>query len=137
MELRSGQRSDPEMIKVLAPLGPDRHVPPPQGVSRQSSREEQLAWAEELGRGLEAALTQANEGAVVPEDVEEKTHSVRGRDGNEILLYIARPLSADGPLPGQRHGPDVSGADAGRVRGRRIGAREPRRARGADLITAY
>jgi acetyl esterase len=100
MELHSDPRSDLKMIKLLAPLGRDRNVPPPEGVSRQSSREEQLAWAEEFDRGLEAALTQANEGAVVPDDVEEKTHSIRGRDGNEILLYMPVPFPRRAPCPG-------------------------------------
>jgi acetyl esterase/lipase len=103
IDLRSDPRSDPKMLSVLAPLHLDRNVPPPQGVSRQSPREEQLAWAEEFDRGLEGALTQANELAVVPDGVDETTHTIRGRDGNQILLHIARPLSADAPLSGVVH----------------------------------
>jgi hypothetical protein len=40
MDLRSDPRSDPRLIKVLAPPGLDHNVPPPEGLSRRSSRRE-------------------------------------------------------------------------------------------------
>lgn len=102
MELGSDPRADPRMIAALAPFGlAGRAAELP--VTRRSPLEELLAVAlstEQAFDGLFGALL-----ADVPRahGVEMRTLSITGVDGNEIELYVHRPIGAAGPLPGLLH----------------------------------
>ena len=102
MELRTDPRADPRMVALLARFGLDvtaATLP----VNRASPVEELLAVAaasEQAFDGLFAALL-----ADMPEPsgIETLTLTIEGVDGNDITLYVDRPIGAAGPLPGLLH----------------------------------
>lgn len=102
MDLRSDPRSDPRMLAAMAPFGLDgRAAELP--VTRASPLEELLAVAlatEQAFDGLFGALLAD---VPAPHGVETRTLTIRGVDGNDIELYVHRPIDAAGPLPGHLH----------------------------------
>lgn len=102
MELRSDPRTDPRVAALLAPFGLDveaADLP----VDRSSPLDARLAVAaasEQAFDGVFAALL-----ADVPEasGVETRTLRIEGADGNDITLFIDRPIGVPGPLPGLLH----------------------------------
>jgi acetyl esterase/lipase len=102
MELRSDPRADPRMVAALAPFGLDaRAAELP--VDRQSPLDERLAVAvatEQAFDGLFGALL-----ADVPaaHGVETRTLTIRGVDGNDVQLYLHRPIGVAAELPGLLH----------------------------------
>lgn len=102
LELRTDPRSDPRMVALFAPFGLDVTAPP-LPVDRQSPVEELLAIAaasEQAFDGVFAALLADVRKA---EGVESRVETISGVDGNDITLYIDRPVGASGPLPGLLH----------------------------------
>jgi acetyl esterase/lipase len=90
------------MLALFSPYGLDV-CSPPLPVDRHSPLEELLAVAaatEQAFSGVFEAL-----GATVPAagGVHGSTETINGVDGNEITLYIERPLENAGPLPGLLH----------------------------------
>lgn len=102
VDLRSDPRADPRVIAALAPFGLDRAAPPPQ-VGRTSSREAQLSYLAEREASMEAVLAALVADLPPIDGVGHSTETVTGVDGNDIALYISRPLSAAGRLPGVLH----------------------------------
>ena len=98
MELRSDPRADPRLVAALSPLGLDRAVAPPT-VTRNSTREELLDWADKYERDFETAFAAALVGAPAIEGINRTTVTITGTDGNAIELYISRPHGINRTLP--------------------------------------
>jgi acetyl esterase len=115
MDLGSDPRSDPRMIAALAPLGPDKATPPPP-VGCASPREEQLAYVAASETNFETVFATWVADLPAIDGVGHSTETITGFDGNDIALYISRPLDRTGALPGVLHihgGAMVSLAAAG------------------------
>lgn len=102
LELRTDPRADPRMVALFSPYGMDA-CSPPLPVDRHSPLEEVLAVAaatEQAFAGVFEAL-----GATVPatEGVRSSTETIKGVDGNDITLFVDRPVETTGPLPGLLH----------------------------------
>jgi len=96
--LKTDPRIDPRLLAALASLGLDG-APAPVAVRPDSSMEaklEYLAANEDAMGGLFARLV-----ADLPPitNVERRTETIRGQDGNEIKLYIHLPLNGRGARP--------------------------------------
>lgn len=101
MSLATDPRTDPRLAAALTAFGlADQAAEPP--VNGDSSLAECLGFAaaaEEGWRGLFGLLA-AN--TLPPSNVSVREHSIRGRDGNEITLFIHAPADHDAgsrPLP--------------------------------------
>jgi acetyl esterase len=101
LEMRSDPRSDPRMVAALAPFGLDgAGAPPPVGAT--SPRADRLEFAMAGEAGFEAVFAALVAG--LPEaEVERRTETIEGGDGNPVTLHISRPRGATGPLPGVLH----------------------------------
>jgi len=102
MALRDDPRADPRMIAALAALGIGGPAEP-SPVHAGSPLEELLAHCTEAEAGYELLF-----GVLVAElppvqGVERRVEVIRGDDGNDITLYVHRPLDATAPLPGILH----------------------------------
>ena len=100
--LGTDPRADPRLVATLVALGLDGHTEPPP-VSARSPRAEQLEFAAAAEAGFEMLFGALYEGLAPLEGVETETRTIAGVDGNEISLYVHRPATADGPLPGVFH----------------------------------
>jgi acetyl esterase len=102
MDLGSDPRSDPRMIAALAPYGLDKATPPPP-VGCASPREEQLAYVAAAEANSEALFIALVADLPAIDGVGHSTQTITGLDGNDIALYVSRPLDRTGPLPGVLH----------------------------------
>jgi acetyl esterase len=102
MELRSDPRSDPRMLAAFAPFGLDV-TSPSLPVSRQSPIEELLAVAAAAEQAFDGVFGALLSGVPAAEGVQTTTETITGVDGNDITLYVHRPIDATGPLPGLLH----------------------------------
>src|SRR3954470_2913467 len=100
MTLRTDPRADPRMIAAMEPIGL-ADPPPPTPVDASSTLDDLLAWVSESEAGMSTlfdALITAPVGGV-----ERTVEVIRGLDGNDITLFIHRPASTTGALPGLLH----------------------------------
>ena len=96
--LATDPRADPRMVAAFAVFGLDQRtgsIP----VSPESARDEQLAFAVEAEARVEETLNALFAGLPPVEGVESETITTAGGGGNEIKLYIHRPVGVTGPLP--------------------------------------
>lgn len=90
------------MVAAFAPFGLDvRAAELP--VSRQSPLEELRATGAALEQGFDGVFGALLAGIPRPTGIETRTLSITGVDGNEITLYLHRPIGMAGPLPGLLH----------------------------------
>lgn len=101
-ELRTDPRADPRMLSLFAPFGLDVESPP-LPVDRTSPIEDLRA----AGAAAEQAFTDVFAALLTDmpraAGVETRTLTITGSDGNDIALYVDRPIGAAGPLPGLLH----------------------------------
>ena len=102
LELRSDPRSDPRLVAAFAPLGLDVAAPT-LPVTRQSPLEELLGVAAATEQAFDTVFSILLADAPTPEGIETRTETIKGVDGNDITLYVDRPVGAHGPLPGLLH----------------------------------
>jgi pimeloyl-ACP methyl ester carboxylesterase len=102
MDLRSDPRSDRRMVEALAPFGLDV-TPPPPPVGRTSARDKQLAFIAKSEAKYEALFAAMVADLAPIDGVSHSTATITGFDGNDIALYISRPLGKTGLLPGVLH----------------------------------
>src|SRR5512139_936020 len=89
--LGTDPRSDPRMITALAPLGLDGLLPPPP-VTPDSPLPERLAYAALAEEAIVAMLNALAEKAPVADGVETEIVTITGDDGNDVTLYISKPV---------------------------------------------
>ncbi|TMS52451.1 alpha/beta hydrolase fold domain-containing protein [Mycobacterium sp. DBP42] len=95
-------RSDPRMVKALAPFGLDGRAPSPEiGVDAPLS--ERLALVATTERGLGAVFDTLGEAIPVVDGVTTTSTTISGSDGNVVTLYISRPDGRGDALPGVVH----------------------------------
>ncbi len=101
MQLKDDPRADPRMVAAMEPFAMNV-MPPPSPVDASSPEEaihEHVAAAEAGFGAVFAAFFDD-----LPElEVERRTEVIPGVDGNDITLFIHRPVGQEGPLPGIVH----------------------------------
>jgi len=102
MTLRSDPRADPRMVAAMEPVGL-ADAPPPTPVDASSSMDELLPWVDEAEAGFAMLFDALNGDMPDVVGVDRSVEVIRGIDGNDITLFVHRPASADGPLPGVLH----------------------------------
>jgi acetyl esterase len=102
LQLRSDPRADPRMIKAFAPFGIDVTAPP-LPIDRRSPIEDLHAVAAAIEQAFAGMFGALLDGVPRPEGIERHTETITGADGNDITLYVDRPVGAQGPLPGLLH----------------------------------
>ncbi len=122
MALRDDPRADPRMIAALAPLGLDG-PPEPAPVDISSPIDALLEFGAAAEEGFSALGDVLSAGSPPVEGIERRTEIIRGVDGNDISLYLHRPVDLDGPAPCivHTHGGGMvilQASDAGYVRWR-------------------
>jgi acetyl esterase len=90
------------MIKAFAPFGLDATAPP-LPVNRRSPIEDLHAVAAAIEQAFAGMFGALLDGVPRPEGIERHTETITGADGNDITLYVDRPVGAQGPLPGLLH----------------------------------
>ncbi len=102
MDMRTDPRADPRMVAALGPFGLDgRAAELP--VTRQSPYEELLAVATATEQGFDGLFGALLRDVLAPQGVEMRTLTIRGVAGNDISLYVHRPIGVSAPLPGVLH----------------------------------
>ena len=102
MTLATDPRADPRMVAALAPLGlAGRADPVP--LTADSTLAEIRALAALGEPGFEQLFDHLFEALPPVEGVESRTEVITGVDGNDISLYIHRPVGEIGPCPGILH----------------------------------
>lgn len=95
-------RSDPRMVKALAPFGLDGNLPAPRATP-DSPIEDRLKAVAATEKHMGAALEALAQNMPSPKGVATMTTTITGVDGNEIALYITHPIPAGGDLSGVVH----------------------------------
>ena len=102
MTLRTDPRADPRLVAALAPVGlADR--PPASPLDATAPLEALLELVAMSEEGYDALFEALLVGPPVFEGVERSVEVIRGVDGNDVTLYVHRPPSAAGPVPGVLH----------------------------------
>ncbi|MET0450236.1 MAG: alpha/beta hydrolase fold domain-containing protein [Mycobacterium sp.] len=102
MDLRSDPRSDPRMLAIFAPLGLDVEAPAVP-VDRHSPIEDRLAVAARAEQAFDETFSVLLADFPESHGVETRTLTITGVDGNDIALYVDRPIGVPAPLPGLLH----------------------------------
>lgn len=96
--LGTDPRSDPRMVAALSPFGLDGLLPPPP-VTSDSPLADRRAYAAQAEEVIVAMLNALAEKVPAAEGVTTETVTIKGEDGNDVTLYISKPLTATPPLP--------------------------------------
>jgi acetyl esterase/lipase len=102
LELHSDPRADPRLVAAFTPLGL-AGAAPPLPVGRHSPLQEVLAVAEATEQAFDTVFSVLLADVEPAEGIETITETITGVDGNDITLYVDRPVGATGPLPGLLH----------------------------------
>ena len=102
LTVNDDKRINQKLLQAMIKIGLDG-VPPAPPVTFDSSREE----IQEFNNGLEPVYTEVF-GAIysnveLPEGLTNETKTIIGDDGNEIKLYITKPIDASEEMPGILH----------------------------------
>lgn len=95
-------RSDPRMVKALAPFGLDGHMPVPP-VTPDAPLADRLDAVAATENRMGAVLEALAENLPSPKGIATMTTTITGVDGNDIGLYITHPIAATDALPGVVH----------------------------------
>src|ERR1700755_810193 len=95
-------RSDPRMVKALAPFGLDGHMPVPP-VTPDAPLADRLHAVAATEKRMGAVLEAVAENLPSPKGIATMTTTITGIDGNDIGLYITHPIAASEALPGVVH----------------------------------
>ena len=101
-ELRTDPRSDPRMVAALAPFQLDRAAPLPP-IDRTAPRQAQLEFVSETEVNFESVFAALLSGLPPIDGLDKSTVTITGVDGNDILLFVSRPRTLKGLLPGVLH----------------------------------
>ena len=94
MSLATDPRTDPRLAAALTAFGlADQAAEPP--VNGDSSLAECLGFAAAAEEGWRTLFGLLAANTPPPSNVSVREHSIRGRDGNEITLFIHAPVDHD------------------------------------------
>lgn len=102
MDLRSDPRTDPRVLAAFAPYGLDVEAAA-LPVDRQSPVADLLAVAAASEQAFSGLFDQLLSSVAPPAGIETLELTIRGVDGNDITLYVDRPIGAAGGVPGLLH----------------------------------
>ncbi len=91
-------RADPRMVKALAPFGLDGHMPVPP-VTPDAPLEDRLGAVAATEQRMGAVLDALAQNLPIAEGIATTTMTISGVDGNDIALYITRPVDTTGSMP--------------------------------------
>jgi hypothetical protein len=97
MCLGTDPRADPRMIAAMVPAGFEKNQQY-MDMSKMS-KDELLGTCDALEKGYSGFLSAVCEGLPEIDGVEHSEEIIKGRDGNDIKLFISRPSNAAGKLP--------------------------------------
>ncbi|MCU1394815.1 MAG: alpha/beta hydrolase [Ilumatobacteraceae bacterium] len=102
MALSDDPRADPRMIKAMAPFGlAGRSGPSP--VDHRSDLDAVFELCKQTEDGFESVVEALTGSMPAVEGVERTVVAITGRDGNEITLFVHRPVGQAVPLPSILH----------------------------------
>jgi acetyl esterase len=101
MTLATDPRADPRMLAVLNEIGLGDPIPSP--VDASSPLEELHAFVSMAEQGYEELFGALASSAPAVDGVTRSVVIIRGSDGNDITLFVHRPATGSGPMPGILH----------------------------------
>lgn len=102
MILKDDPRLNPSLAGALKQFGMDQEAPGPP-VSEEDPQAVKLNFISTVEPLYQALSTMVFESLALPDNVTEKTVIIQGEDGNEISLYISRPVGTKKNLPAVLH----------------------------------
>ncbi len=102
MLIKTDPRADPRMVAAMAPLGLDG-APEPAPVDINSTSEALLEYAMLAEEGFAALGGVLSSQSPPITNVERRTETIKGVDGNDISLYVHTPTDVDGQVPAIVH----------------------------------
>lgn len=102
MALQDDPRADPRMVAAFATAGLGG-PPEPAPVDDSATLDALHEYCAASEQGFEALFGMYAAQLPAIDGVDRTVEVIRGRDGNDITLYIHRPDGAEGPLPGVLH----------------------------------
>jgi acetyl esterase len=102
MVLRTDPRADPRMVAAMAPFELDL-APPPAPVDASSDLEQLLAFSGPTEEGFGMVFSMIVADLTPVPGVTSSTRVIRGVDGNDITLFIHKPMNVTGPVPAVLH----------------------------------
>lgn len=102
MTLATDPRSDPRMLAAMRPLGMDQRAPA-LPIGPDATLEQVLELMTVAEEGNDAAFTALFDGLAPVEGVTSETRVIRGEAGNEVTLFIHRPVDGPARMPGLVH----------------------------------
>jgi acetyl esterase len=100
--LGTDPRADPRMVELLAQFEMDVQAPPPP-VTVDSPLDDRRAYFTVNERESVEVFNTISRAMPAVDRATTTTATITGDDGNEITLYISRPVHADAALPGVVH----------------------------------
>lgn len=91
-------RSDPRMVKALAPFGLDGRLPLPE-LTVAAPLADRLALVAATENGLGGVFDALGQSIPTVDCVTTTSTTISGTDGNDITLYVSRPSRVDTALP--------------------------------------
>ncbi|MEV2192077.1 alpha/beta hydrolase fold domain-containing protein [Streptomyces phaeochromogenes] len=97
--LRTDPRTDPRVVEALAPFGLDENVAPAP-LGPDAPRAQLLEFVTAAEAGTEELLAALVDGLEPVAGLDHHTETITGPAGNDIQLYVTRPVDSSAPLPG-------------------------------------
>src|SRR5881275_1121383 len=91
MTLRTDPRADPRMVAAMEPIGL-ADPPPPTPVDASSGIDQLLPWVMEAEAGFSMLFDSLSADLPAVAGVERGVEVIRGIDGNDITLFVHRPM---------------------------------------------
>lgn len=95
-------RADLRLQAALAAVGFDATTPP-SPFTVESAYDDLVAFSNEAEPGFQGLFGMLGADLEPIKGVAHETVTIDGRDGNEVTLYVHRPVDASGPVPGILH----------------------------------
>ena len=102
MALVDDPRADPRMLAAMEPLGMGA-LPEPAPIGADASLDVLLGFCDLAEAGFEGMFPAISAGLEPVGGVTSSVETVTGVDGNEITVYVHRPVNSAGPLPALIH----------------------------------
>jgi acetyl esterase len=102
MSLAEDSRADPRMLAAMSDFGLAAK-PAPSDINGASPLEVIHAFCDELEVGFETVVEALVAGWTPPAEIERTVTVINGIDGNQITLYVHRPIDVNNPVPAVLH----------------------------------